>query len=257
MDSLLSNDVILEKRSTPYYGKYLYCAKFYLHGVSKTRFVRTISNYKIEISNILNETKNYKASRRVAIETWIKQINFDEIKRFLQLKAKWRQKNRKKEILKIVVDHTTTMFLTLDRQFKGSTVKLYSNDLTLFEDFIVFSNLKIYESEHVGNREIMYFKRDPKTKYRLYFKDYRVMDHGLRPHIKEMLKYNDDLYPSDSLTDWLNMSNLYYSYYLIKKSYYFGFNDEATFTTLQLSLDTNILGRYYELRKIEMINSLV
>lgn len=255
MDSLLLNNIITEQRSTPYYGKYMYCARFKLHGASKTRFIKTISEYKSTIAHIQCEMQKYGSysdRRTNAIEEWFNNIDFHQIEQFLRLKAKWRRNNKKKYVLKMTVDSVSSYLnYTSPLSRAGDIVKLYSNDLLLFDDFKIFSDFNIYQSDHVGNKQIMYFAKEPKTKYRLYFKDCSSVDSlSLRLQLNELLKYNDDLRPSDSLLYWLNMSpSLKYDFVRLKNSYHFGFNEESTFTILQLSLDTNILGKYYELKQ--------
>lgn len=233
MDISLLDNITVEKRTTPYYGKYEYCARFTLPGARKTMYNRTIQEFNESINQLREEAEYYYPSRRNTILSWIDSVNPQHISHFINLKRRL----RKSKEISIYVGYT------------NDVVKLYSNNPELFKDFVYegFTGLHLYKSDHSGNREIMYFSAPPKHKYRLYLK-YKRVDEHIKNHIRNIIEYND-LHPSPSLNRWLNKPNSLYNPHWVRGTFNISYNDESMYTLLQLSLNSDLIGKHYELRQ--------
>lgn len=242
MDTSLLDNIEGEHRSCPYQGKYLYKAEFNLPGARKTAYNRNIDDFLAAVHRAREEAESYIYLRRARMELeWINNINHDQIERFLQLRDEFKKHRNSGIPISVKVNHYS------------DTVRVLADDPGYFIplSYSGFNDLKIFKSLHEGNREVMWFNSKPKTKYRLYLKSKRV-NVGVREHINSIIEHGEDLYPSEALKWWLDMklrSNNPYQYYWISSNFNIGFNHEATYTLLQLSLESGIIGKYYELRQ--------
>lgn len=242
MDISLLDNIREENRSSPYQGKYLYKAEFYLPGARKTMYNRNMEEFNSAVARAKEEAESYIFLRRSRMELeWIDAINHQHIEHFLQVRQEFRKQRASGVSNAVKTNHYS------------DTVRVLANDPQYFAPLLYpgFRNLKIFKSLHDGNREVMWFNSKPKTKYRLYLKSKRV-NVGVREHINSIIECGEDLYPSEALKWWLNMkskTNNSYQYYWVSSNFNIGFNHDATYTLLQLSLDTGIVGKYYELRQ--------
>lgn len=241
MDTSQLSNIQDEYRSCPYQGRYRYKAEFNLPGARKTAWNRDMDDFRIAVWRAKTEAESYNYLNRARRELeWINAIDYEHIEHFLRVREEFIRNRNSGKSISVKVNHCS------------DTVRVLSDDPQYFSPLIYdgFRDLKIYRSLHDGNREVMWFNTKPKTKYRLYLKARRV-DKEIKEHLNYIIQTGDDLYPSDALKWWLNSPNsrpISYNYYWVSSNFNIGFNHEATYTLLQLSLDNSIVGKYYELR---------
>lgn len=222
-----------EYRDTDYYNKYKYRARFYLFGVRYTWYSKTSADF---IRRINNTKKNGYLSIRKEDRTQIL-ANIDTITSFID----WRDARRQDKTASIRVEH--------------NTVAVFSNDLELLKSLenlgpeltVDYTETKL--GEFVG---IKYFVKEPKHKYRVYFKS-KVIDGTFVVQLKDLITRTKELYPSESLRHWLHrytLNNYTFSwkYRYTNANHFIEYDDESTLSYLAL-MHGEFLGKRYKLEK--------
>lgn len=221
-----------EYRDTDYYNKYKYRARFYLFGVRYTWYSKTSADF---IRRINNTKKNGYLSIRKEDRTQIL-ANIDTITSFID----WRDARKQDKTASIRVEH--------------NTVAVFSNDLELLKSLenlgpeltVDYTETKL--GAFVG---VKYFVKEPKHKYRVYFKS-KVIDGTFVVQLKDLITRTKELYPSESLRLWLHRYTLNYTfswkYRYTNSNHFIEYDDESTLSYLAL-MHGEFLGKRYKLEK--------
>ena len=221
-----------EYRDNDYYNKFKYRARFYLFGVRYTWYSKTSADF---IRRINNTKKNGYLSIRKEDRAQILS-NIDTITAFID----WRDARKIDKTASIRVEH--------------NTVAVFSNDLELLRTLenlesglaVDYTEAKI--GEFIG---VKYFVKEPKHKYRVYFKS-RMIEGTFVEQIRDLINRTKELHPSDSLKHWLHMYTINYifswKYRYTNANHFIEYDDESTLSYLAL-MHGEILGKRYKLEK--------
>lgn len=140
---------------------------------------------------------------------------------------------------------------TITTRIESDTLAIFANDLSLLTQLkSIHNDVNITEaitSEYAG---IKYFVREPKHKYRIYFKSLRI-DHKTRNDIAEIIDKNKNLYPSKALNEWINPSTdtrNNWRHKWLSASYSLEYDDESMLSYLLL-MHSELFGKKYKLEK--------
>jgi hypothetical protein len=144
-----------------------------------------------------------------------------------------------------IIDHKTSHELC--SRIERNTLSVYSNDLPILEELnnIIPSVIeKVVYSKQVG---VKTFVKEPKHKFRVYFKSKRV-NPEIRENIRQILEKNKKIYPSNSLLRWLSNECRHWQKKYLSSCYCIDYDDESIISYLSLMLN-DILGHCYKLEK--------
>lgn len=193
-------------------------------GAHWTTFSENSSMYMTRINKALNARHDYYGKKEK-----IDLINFDKISKYLD----WRNKNKSENVCIRV---------------EGDKISVFSNDLKFLENlYIEVPDVEDLTEALVLDEGVMYFKNEPKFKYRAYIKN-RGYSIEFRDAMCEFIKANE------SNTD-INISNGLYRQITSPKAwrYMFGsygidYNHESFLTYLHM-LFPGMIGKHYRLEK--------
>jgi hypothetical protein len=136
---------------------------------------------------------------------------------------------------------------------EGNTFAVFGNDLQFLHD--QFDNLSDYTPEFTkvetsGFKGTLSFAKEPKYKYRVFFRSKRV-DESFRPELKKIIEKNTKLRPSPALKSWINTQDNMkgrWWYSLISAHFFIDYNEESYLSYLTLVYGDQ-LGKKYKLQK--------
>ena len=208
---MVSSKYKVELRPNLYYNKYKYRAKFNLMGVDRTRYTLSIIEYKNRLDDTINNFNEYHN-----FVGWLKSIDLNKISLFLN----WKRLVKK--------DKDTIMI-----RVENDTCVVYSNDTSHFDALLQFGdNFEYFQADDSVPTGTIYFSKDPKHNYRVYFKSIKV-----KPELKNTLlelqqRYTNQIFFSKALTRWLKNKNPIYA----RNNFYIDYDIESTYTILSLTV---------------------
>jgi hypothetical protein len=217
----------IDQRSSLYYNKFKYRARFYCKGITLAWF-----NYTEE--EIIDKIEKFK-NRFVG-------ANSKHIMEFYN----WKLETKKNK--------TATV------RIEGEIASVFSNDLDLLKTLEnIGCPVDYTEVDDTIIAGIKYFVREPKYKFRIYLKSKRVNEHfrdKLQNFIKRYENTDTVIVPSGSLENWLKDDNNYvrgsWSYNWSKcytsSNYFMDYNDESTITLFSLMF-SGMISKTYKLEK--------
>lgn len=217
----------IDNRSSLYYNKFKYRARFYCRGVTLAWFNYT----EQEITQKLNKYK----------------------KRFVGADPKhihdfynWKQSTKKNK--------TATV------RIEGDIASIFSTDLTLLKTLETIGCPVDYtEVDDTMISGVKYFVNKPKHNYRIYLKSKRVADdfrRKLSDFIKRYENTNTVMTPSGALSSWMLDTGSYqigsWSYAwrrnYTSSNFFIDYNDESTITLFSLMF-SGMISKSYKLEK--------
>jgi len=217
----------IDNRSSLYYNKYNYRARFYCKGVTLAWFDYT----EKELDDKINK---YKKRFKGANSKHIHEFHL------------WKENARKAK--------------TAITRIEGDVASVFSNDLNLLKTLepigCVVDYTEVDDTMIVGVKQ---FVKEPKYKYRIYLKGKRVTDDfrtKLSNFIKRYKNTDTIIVPSRALTEWLKDDNQYvkgsWSYTWHKNyasaNHFIDYNDESTITLFSLVF-SGMINKKYKLEK--------
>lgn len=211
----------IDQRSSLYYNKFQYRARFYCNGIYLVWFCNKIED--------LNKRYKNRAAR-------FKNVSYENIKNFFN----WKLENEKRD-----KESRATI------RMENDTVSVFSNDLNYLKTLEGLGSLVDYtEVDNSIPEGIKYFKNEPKHKYRVHLKSKRVKDDFAIKLAQWIDKYKGTstvISPSNALDDWLNLARqqhknsgvLLNNWRLMWTSghYFIDYNEESTLTLFMLMFD--------------------
>ena len=218
----------IEFRDKLYYNKYKYRVTFELCGSGLVWENSTVDEVTNRIEAYTN--RGYTSTWR-SRDTTVLERNKHALYRFTD----WRNANSKHVVIRIESDN----------------VSIFSNDLSILKSVNVVSAITQYsytEAKITCPLGTKHFTREPKHKYRIYFKTVIVPRTTIH-ELNTVIKTSTDLFPSSSLVSWMkfatsrNFGNVY-----TNPGHYIDYDTESTISYLLLLFD-NLLGKQYKLEK--------
>ena len=219
---------LIDYRDQLYYNKYSYRARVTVHGLRR--------GYYYEPEEFEAKFNNNKLWGRISdTEKATIKDNLPAIKEVLQ----FRVDNRKNKQITI--------------RMEGNTMAVFHNDLDMLHktfDGIVGATVDFTQVETNGYVGIKTFVREPKNKFRIYFRSKRVPD-GFKDGLRKILSTNKQLKPSGALKSWLKTDprnqGWWWSNYM-SSNYFIDYDDESYLSYLHL-MHGEFLGKKYKLEK--------
>jgi hypothetical protein len=140
-------------------------------------------------------------------------------------------------------------------RIENETIAFFSNDLDKLTEIKQWDSALQVDCTEVQTgmyAGVKYFVREPKSKYRVYFRSKRVEETVLTD-LKEFFDRNKNLKPSNALKIWIgSLQNRRYAYRsrYCSSAYYIDYNDESSLSLLAL-MHGDLIGRRYKLEKRE------
>lgn len=217
-----------DRRNTLYFGKYRYRIKCKVVGASWTYYTRDIEEFKKKMIS-----RQKRGFIHDYLNTDFSKIDYDQIEKFLE----YRYSKNADYITRI--EHNNVSFFTNDpslaERLKKLDEKLSGTEVNLF-----------------GEKDVKYFKKEPKFKYRTYFKGKRAPDSFKTDVLTFIENYDVDNGKTTAkvcqpLKHLVGTGSLnYYNY--INNSYYIDYNDESTLTLLHMIFGS-MIAKTYSLKK--------
>lgn len=229
---MVSSQLKIEKRTNLYFGKYKYRAQCKVMGVSYTYYTHDMDSFKKKLQQTQANRNHYRISiLNSRFEETIDHINFEQIEKFFE----W--KNNK--------ENSNYMY-----RIEGNKVSFFSNDIELLKSLTEIDNDPKYSMADVQETDVLYFKKEPKYKYRTFFKGkkYHI---DFPEHIENLIKmYKDNLKFSPGMVRNLKKysGSAYSAYRYMHTSYYVDYNDPGMLSILGLWFG-ELLGKSYSLKK--------
>lgn len=214
----------IEYRDINFFNKFRYRAKIRFEGLQLTYYSENIDQFTKKVKNA-----NLRW-RRLDKDKVLSDLTF--VQEYLDFKSTI--KGDKNFVIRIEGDTAGIFSNNLDKLLELKKIKGLDADITEAE-----------LSQHCG---VKYFVREPKHKYRAYFRSQPV-EHSTIETVKETLVKKKNLFPSKSLQQWLfKTRQMQWHYKYCSSSYYIDYDDESTLSYLALMFG-HILGRKYKLEK--------
>lgn len=217
----------IEQRSSLYYNKHKYRARFYCPGI-------TLAWYNYTIKEIEEKSKKYPKRFRNA--------NPQHIMDFYL----WKQAVRKSK--------TATV------RIEGSVASVFSNDLDLLKTLeLIGCPVDYTEVDDTIISGVKYFVKEPKYKNRIYLKSKRVNDDFRSKLYNFINRYENTstvIVPCKSLASWLSEESKsppgywapYWNRRYTSSNYFIDYNDESTITLFSLMF-SGMISKKYTLEK--------
>lgn len=234
---------IIENRSSLYYNKYEYRARFYLTGLSRCYYAKTIDEYIERLAYVNNDTFFWTTGGEYyeqKIKKELSTIDLPSIERFINWRNLYTLKENKQVMIRV----------------EGNTAGVFSNDLSLLKTLeqlkpgLSINYSQVTKSIPTG---IKYFIAEPKYKYRAYLKGRRT-----EPDFRLKLTNFIDRYkgtstviePSKAFREWITEGNntIYWRRSFLSSAYHFNYNNESTSTLLALVFP-GLIHTFYKLEK--------
>lgn len=218
-----------EKRNKPYFNKFTYKATCKIQGAAYTYYTPDIETFVSRMDK-LRETSRNKYGVRLLDNDWQEywdEVNIDQIASFIT----WRNIISKERCL---------------CRIQGNVVSFFSNELPLLQTLDNIDPKVAFTKAVCYDPQTLYFKRQPKYKYRTYFKGKR-MPKDFSDNIKTLR----DMYSSLNFSRGLFSSlfhNNWHPYRYMHGSYFVEYNDRQMLTILAMWFP-NMLAKTYTLAK--------
>ena len=217
-----------EQRNKLYFNKFQYRARVRIIGVQYTYYTPDIDTYKGRIEKysanaFLPGYRKYFDEGVDDVNYW-KTINFETIEKYLI----YRDTMPKEKFM---------------ARISGDTVSVFSNDLNMFNYLQSIDPKMTITKAEVLETDTMYFKREPKYKYRTYFKA-RRMPKDFTENVFNLKDMYSSLHFCPALLRALFYKTPYNPYRYMHGSFYVEYNDEKMLTILSMWF-TTMLGKTY------------
>lgn len=222
-----SSKLKVEKRNKLYFNKFKYKAVLRIKGAAYAYYTKDIDTFIARTEKLKDARYGIRVIKNDWKEYW-EEVDYNQISQFIT----WRN----------VIDKEKCMY-----RVQGDHVSFFSNDLPLLETLssidkkIQYSVANSYETP-----SIMYFKKQPKYKYRTYFRSKR-MPKDFSENIRTLqgmytiLNFSKGLFTSLFHNNW-------HPYRYMHGSYFVEYNDEQMLTILSMWFP-DMLAKTFSLAK--------
>lgn len=224
-----SSKLKVEKRNKLYFNKFTYKAVCKIKGAGYTYYTNDFETFVARMEKWRDNKLRYGV--RVMSDDWkeyMDEINLDQISKFIT----WRN----------LISKDKCMY-----RMQGDSVSFFSNDLSLLHTLrSIDENSTFYKAECYDTVNVMYFKKQPKYKFRTYFRSKRIpkdFSDNLRTlqGMYKSINFSKGIFPSLFHNNW-------HPYRYIHGSYFVEYNDEQMITILSMWFP-DMLGKTYSLAK--------
>lgn len=224
------NNIKIEVKNKLYFNKFKYKAMCTIQGAAYTYYTPDLETFIIRMEKFKDNKLRYGI--RVIEDDWKEywdEVNLDQVSQFLT----WRNTVSKDKCM---------------LRIQGDTVSFFSNDISLLDTLkSIDKNVSYFEAE-VYKADTIFFSKNPKFKYRTFFKGKRCPDDFFSNIIEFCSRY-----PKANVSRGLqalahNRRKNYTRFIYLHSSYYVDYNDESMISILHM-LFPNMVGKTYSLAK--------
>lgn len=224
------NNIKIEVKNKLYFNKFKYKAMCTIQGAAYTYYTPDLETFIIRMEKFKDNKLRYGI--RVIEDDWKEywdEVNLDQVSQFLT----WRNTVSKDKCM---------------LRIQGDTVSFFSNDISLLDTLkSIDKNVSYFEAE-VYKADTIFFSKNPKFKYRTFFKGKRCPDDFFSNVIEFCNRY-----PKANVSRGLqalahNRRKNYTRFIYLHSSYYVDYNDESMISILHM-LFPNMVGKTYSLAK--------
>jgi len=222
---MASSKLKIEKKNKLYFNKYKYKATVRLEGANLTYYTVDLETFNAKFEKLKT---SYKNQPNAFYNEWhYENVNIDKIAKYLS----WRNLFKDRVTLRV----------------NFNSVSVFSNDLTILKSLDSIDEVSLCEAK-VLQSDVMYFKKQPKFKYRTYFRAKRVPKDFIENVDSFIKNYKDkNLHISSSLQRFLTERN-WHPYIYLHGSYHIDYNDESFLSILHMYF-TGMIAQTYKLDK--------
>lgn len=219
-----------ETRNKLYYGKYRYRAKLFLRGVNYTYYTPDIDTFLARKERFENDkvTGYYKYSNDEWKNYW-KIVDIDKISMFIT----WRN----------TIPRTQAMI-----RIQGDYVSFFSNDLNLLRSIESIDQKVTYTEVSNLADDVLYFKKEPKYKFRTFFKGKRMPEYFIESLKTVRENYKETDVKISSALQSLVFDRNYHPFRYMHGSYYIDYNEQSMLSILAMFFP-DMLAKTYSLAK--------
>lgn len=228
---MASSQLQLDNRTSLYFGKYKYRSQCKVMGAVYTYYTNSLEQFLKK----LEATKANRNSYRISIinsrfeETYDK-IDLEVIGKFFQ----WKNSQNPEKFMYRV---------------QGNMVSFFSNDYELLKTLTEIDPEVKHSEAFIEATNVLYFKREPKYKYRTFFKG-RKVPVDFNENITNLINmYGDKIHFSPGMVRTLT-KQYRTQYRYMHTSYYIDYNDPSMLTIFGLWFG-DFLGKTYSMEKIK------
>jgi len=218
----------VEKRNKLYFSKFKYRAVCFIQGAAYTYYTYDLETFVSRMEKFRDNKPRYGV--RILKDDWQEywdEVNLDSISQLIT----WRNVvNKEKCLIRI----------------QGDNVSFFSNDLPLLQTLDSIDPKVQFTQVECFSPNYMYFKKEPKYKYRTYFKGKRMPK-----------DFSDNILTLQGMYSSLNFSkaifsslfhNNWHPYRYMHGSYFVEYNDDKMLTILAMWFP-DMLAKTYVLAK--------
>lgn len=218
-----------ELRNALYFGKYLYRARCKVHGAAFTYYTKNIDEFKAKMAKRTNKPPS---RIEVIYDDWrfkVEEIDYDQIAKYFD----WRNSAPKDQYI---------------ARIQGNMISFFSDDLELLKTLVSIDPEPEYSEANIIGQNVLYFKNEPKYKYRTFFRGKRVPENFKEDVLSFIERYENTAKVCPALQRLVNDTGRKHWYNYLHSSYYVDYNDESTLTLLHMFF-ASMLAKTYTLQK--------
>lgn len=228
----------LVRRERLYFDKFRYRLVFNMWCVGWTEYRRTFQEFNEELTKRLSENKRYPTTWNSAIPyPDCENVDTDAISKFIDYRNQYHPRNHSATIAGIYTS--------------GNTARVFTNDLNIINESFNLGGFNYSLSEvelQTVEPGVKLFSRQPKYRYRTYFKEKRVSQ-DWKDNLDIFLKNHPEIVPCGAIKRFLSTTGWRGS--RISNSHFVEYDNHSGIMLLVLSLDNEYLAKHYELKRKE------
>lgn len=223
-----SSKLKVEKRNKLYFNRFKYKAVAHIQGAAYTYYTPDLETFVSRMEKLRDNKPRYGV--RILKDDWHEywdEVNLDRISQLIT----WRNVVKKEKCL---------------IRIQGDNVSFFSNELPLLQTLTsIDPEIRLTEA-HCHESNYMYFKKEPKYKYRTFFRAKR-MPKDFSENIRTLQGMYNTIHFSEGLFKSLFHNN-WHPYRYMHGSYFVEYNDEKMLTILSMWFP-DMLAKTYVLAK--------
>jgi hypothetical protein len=224
---MASSKLVTEKRNKLYFSKFKYRAKLRLVGVGYTYYTYDMDTYINRIERFKEQEAKW-ISTQFGLQDNFANISYEKIEQYFDFKHSM---DKSKMTIRI----------------EGNKVSFFSNDVSLFTPlYFIDPNLELTEAK-VLSPDTLYLRRNPKFKFRTYFKGKR-MPIDFPKNVINFIDMYKTVKVSRGLERFVTSRPTWNHYVYLHGSYFVDYDDESMITILHMMFG-NMIGKTYSLAK--------
>lgn len=216
----------IEQRNKLYYNKFEYKAVCRILGAAFTYYVHDLETFVSRLEKLKTSRNRYGV--RTIDDDWksyIEEVDIDQISRFLA----WRSLVKKEKCL---------------YRISGDSVSFFSNSLDLLKTLESIDPNVTFSQAIQLDPDIMYFRNEPKHKFRTFFKGKRAPEDFFKNILDFQANYKSLNVCKSLLLLAENRKSTFSRYAYLHGSYFVDYDEESMLSILHMFFPTMVAKTY-------------